>query len=457
MMRLNAYAFVFLTLITFLNAGDAGAQSAKKFPLAPEAAQFIAAAQLPALPPTAEKGAGTGLRQEAYSHYQSNGTVLLPQDSQSIFYPSIGTLLYNSVLQYNYKSNAWAPLYKNSYVYNGAGVLTGYDVLMWNAATATYDNYQQVTYTLNANGFATNILYKSWTGSGYVNYYQFIYTRDGADNATDYIAQTWSAGSWVNVYHYSYAYNAQNQVTQYISQNWNTVINAYINYNRIDYNYDASGTRLTDATEYGWSANTWRTAYSSIYYNNGAGHPDSVNVRSYNGTYNNYRRVYYQYDAATGLETSEITQAWYSNLTWGNFSRTTFAYTADKQVTVVDNTYWSSSNTWGYTNTNAYRTNYYYENYTTAVNAQSKDAAILSLSPIPAGNVLDVRLQWNAPQEFTLSVTDFSGRVVSMLKSPAQKDFSIALSVAQLAPGQYMLSVQGAAGGRIARAITVAR
>jgi hypothetical protein len=306
-------------------------------------------------------------------------------------------------------------------------------------------------------------LVQTWnsSSSSYQNAYQYVYVRDAANYPTQYRTQQWNFtyNRWDDVARYTYTYNAKHAYTQYIQEAWLSLYGVWLNQLRLDYVYDATDTAVVRMMQYNWAASvqSWASMYKTYYYNNATTNkPDSALMKSYNtsGMEQNFRRIMFGYDGA-GLLASETAEIWYSNSTYGNLYQILTSYNSFGQQTVQDVKYWRN-NAWSYADANALRNNTYYESYTTGVAPQHNNLiADLSLSPMPASNVLDIQMQWSVAQDFSVAINDLNGRTLVKFSQPAQQAFKMAISVAELPAGNYMVSVKGAKGGAAAKMITV--
>ena len=95
-----------------------------------------------------------------------------------------------------------------------------------------------------------------------------------------------------------------------------------------------------------------------------------------------------------------------------------------------------------------YTRRYYYELYTpTAVAAVTAGKVEINVFPNPASTTLNLHVQWNDAQPFTIAIYDMQGRLLRQWGEEKTKDYSKQIPVSALPAGNYILKVLGENGG----------
>ena len=101
----------------------------------------------------------------------------------------------------------------------------------------SWDNYQQIFFTYDANNNQISHLSQIWNGSSWGNTPQYLNTYDANNNKTSSLSQTWNGSSWNNYNQLLYTYDANNNQVSKVLQNWNA--NNWMNYDSVYYYYSA--------------------------------------------------------------------------------------------------------------------------------------------------------------------------------------------------------------------------
>lgn len=395
---------------------------------------------------TAGKGAGTGSRLFAQSHYNASFATqpsLTPYDSQRYIYPNTSTNLQSQMLTLQY-GTSWVLMRRNDYTYNTAGKMTYMAYQNWGPGATAFTPAGQTFYTLNAAGFVTKDSNQIWlTSSGaYRNNVRNIYTLNSAGQPTDQVYQNWDNGSsnLINYYHYTFTYNTQGKLTQQALQDWDASIH-WMDYTRSTYTYDAGGTKLQTLTGEQRIGSTpgLQTVYQNVYTLNAAGNPAIVLSNLWSSSANAYTpssRISYTYDAAGNNLTSTTEQWDAATSAYKPGSQYVFTYNTYNQVTSQTRLFWNGS-TYALSSSST-RYNYYYEPYTTSttgISAASKDLSV-SVYPTLCSGTLFVNAAEAGPCNYV--ITSLSGAAVA---GGALQQGANALAVGDLAAGVYFIRI----------------
>ena len=74
---------------------------------------------------------------------------------------------------------------------------------------------------------------------------------------------------------------------------------------------------------------------------------------------------------------------------------------------------------------------------------------------MPANDKLTIKMQWERPEAFTVSVIDMAGRVVFLQQEPAVREYMGTIPVSNLPAGNYAVAI-GSPNAQLMRKIVVA-
>ncbi len=391
----------------------------------------------------AQRGAATGSRMIASSHYITNNGVLTALDSQRFLYPGTSTNVYSQQLTYQNSGSGLAHYLKYDYTYNASGKLTYMNMHRWNSGTSAYDSQGHTTFTLNGAGATTMSYSKLWISSSnaFRDNTKSSYMLNSGNKITDEIYQNWDAGSnaLLNHFHYAYTLNAQGNILQLLKQDWDASIHWYNDY-RTTYTYDASGQHVTGYSGEQWNINTaaWFNVYKSQRTLNSAGNPTTELYQMWNTTTSAYvpnERITYTYDAA-GNNTLVTHESWNATTSaYQNATQNVYTYNSNNQLTSSINLYWSGT---AFANgSSTARFNYYYEPYTTSSTGISNVAAGLKVAVYPT--LCSTRLfVANGEAALDYAIVSCYGSLIS--KGTLQPG-SNAIETSDLAAGMYILQL----------------
>ncbi len=432
-----------------------------------------------------EASALVGSRIKARVSLQGNGTGGASGDSTVFQYPANNTSLFNEGSFYAVGSGAPSFAGKDVYIHDGQGLTTFIYRLNWVAATSSFDTSFRFTYTFNAAGDQISALTETKnTGAGYSPSSRVAYTYNAAHQETKRTSERWrSTGSiWDTTIQYVHDYNAQGKETKFVKRSWSTTTHSVNFADSILSEYNSSGLAVLKDSAYTWvtASATYRPNYRTFYTINSSnlvvsGIQEGWNVAS--GTYKNSSRTTNTFDASNRLAQA-TTDSWNATTSsWMPNTRATFTYSATGELLVNLYELWSTAtssyaptdrqtntyNSYGQQtvflvevyNNGAWQLNYATFSYFELYNelgilqpASTAQALWLKLAPNPASGAMAVRMQWDVPQDFVVTVTDMAGRVLQHIPGHAAKESNTAIDVNELPAGNYILSVSGSAGGR---------
>lgn len=182
---------------------------------------------------------------------------------------------------------------------------------------------------------------------------------------------------------------------------------------------------------------------------------------------NNKRKVY-TYNAAGKLQEVVAEVAGAGPAGWVPASRLLYSYSGDT-VIVADQAFFNGgfmgytrdallyndqnlpvlkmAQTWTNAKWTPYKvTRYYYENtFPTDVEEVKQAALDVSLYPVPASDLLHIRLDNLANEQLYFSVSNIEGKILKTWQAQASKTYQYALPVADMAPGHYILHMSSGA------------
>lgn len=257
----------------------------------------------------------------------------------------------------------------------------------------------------------------------------------------------WSTTLWDTQIHCHYIYDNLGRLSQEICR-------------------ESLGKNMTDRMRYTYSylGNSALPIYRADEYYNGNNNWLALNAKYY--VYNTRGNLFKEYDlvrpyTGAGMDTLQCTTYFYgadqniievktqmfskSTQAWYNTGRTLYTYNADGHRTSQINQGWDKdlnqyapypfSDSWFY----------YYETYTpSAVTELKLQGGALQLYPIPANNILNVNIDWDVPQAYTLTITDMQGCIIMQYSSKEEQQ---AVDISTLPIGIYNLILKGDKGG----------
>jgi type IX secretion system substrate protein len=293
-----------------------------------------------------------------------------------------------------------------------------------------------------------------------------VYNYDTGNNLIQQIDTLWQFGRWVNINLYTYAYDQKNKVLDavYLSKSWSDT--SWSLGHRTAYIYDSSGNFISYKS-LGWVEKTssWDDPDSSnggVFYKGNL--PDSFINYTYvyhyyltpastdpgnyyfspahdtiaanyygqnNNDWINYLRRTATYDSHQN-KTAISQEVLDTAVTWISSYRTEWSYNASNQVTCERNFTTDSSGNWVFIGL----TRFYYETYTPEV---PYSINTMTIFPSPAKKSITIKLEWDKPEPFSITIFDAAGRLVMQWNEPATQEYKKTVSLPNQASGNYFI------------------
>jgi hypothetical protein len=402
--------------------------------------------------------AQTGSRLIAQAHWSNTGAMFVPVDTTNYTYTSNAyggdlnhTLMFGESVTMVANDTSYILSKKTLQDIPSSTIKTKTN-LTYNAFTNTWTIVDRFNYWYNASGKVSKMIYQTYSGS-WVNVSSNDYTYDAAGNLqldkysvfsfpgfnpvsqktyyyagaqlTDEIDANIASGiTYTQSYHYDY--DTANRLSTVTYATWNGT--GFVNNNQHSYNYDASGNRLTDLY---------------TLYNTGTGAWDNTllkNYSSFTGGHNPMMEIDQLWDTTGGGY-------------WYNHKHYSYSYNGVEQMTNMTGTSWNIAGFWENENGDP-MANYYYAPYSpTAVNNVAATSDV-SIFPIPAQNILNINLNWNEAQAFTINIFDMSGRAIKSINVAETKKYSTTIATDNMPAGNYVVNINGT-NGQVSRQFVV--
>jgi hypothetical protein len=379
--------------------------------------------------------------------------------TNNAFYPSLQMTPTGQAGTFNY--DTWATgTYDSAMTWNMTGQHTqAFDSASGMLLSDTYSmpdssgwkDVSRVNYEYDSMGTLLAQVSQNKMDSTWENVMRYAYTYDPAHNITSITMLTWNASMWNNTSKNVYYYNFLNKVTSSLVQTWNDSSASWMNSEHYIY-YSHDNNVTVDSVYYQqMMAPNWMTITKEVYAN------DGNNDAIAHWHYDNGMLMWGDSTTYNGMhsKTMQLHQVWdTTSMMLVRTKQYNWAYNAWNQPTTYISSTWDASGFWTYNNTDM-MTAYYYMTDTSLHVAQVANVADVQLYPVPAQNVMNLDLNWNEPQTFTVAIFDVQGRIMRQWAEPATATYSKSIPVMDLANGNYFISIRSKAGN-IARQFTVA-
>lgn len=424
---------------------------------------------------------------------RDNGNGMLPVDSSHVKYKDNSRGIDGTEYQYiqylegknscdtieglAYMSGSWVTGMKFEMTYDANGRISVHHMLRPSGA-GTRVSYQKVTFTYDASGNITKELREQWntTTNAWENYSQKLneYT---ANNLAKQTRQMWHNSAWANDQVAEYTYN--NGLKQdYFFTSWNYMTGNLMNKSKTVYSYNGSG-HFTQMLTQDYDANTatYKDKYREVHTVNAKGNillTETANWNATGGVWDAYSKLAYTYDSKDRnvrdtFETWDaVNSKWKPSLTYeytyddsgseidfvlALWDTDSVKYIDDQRIMNDRNTLsqltryhtyrWNRTTMSWEQKPGDYDNKYYYELYTPAPGSVSAQqlANGLKLYPVPAGNVLTVKLAAAMHHDFTVSITDLRGSVITSWKEKAVHGYTKQIPLHGMANGNYLLTI----------------
>jgi len=318
-----------------------------------------------------------------------------------------------------YNGASWDNNSVNNYGYDVSGNLTSIIVENWNNATGTYDNANKYEYTYDPLNNPTSETDYNWSSSSssWIPTNRYVYTYAGSQ-LTTYTGAIWNAttSNWDNYSDENFRYDTRGNLLVDIYRQWDPSVSAYVNVNELVYTY--SGTLILNTANNLWNTTTNTWDFSTL---------DN-----------------FDYDKANNV-ISDIQQVWHGG-NYINSSEYVSSYNTFDQQTIISSHSWAGG--W-VNNAGDVFYNLYYENYQdkpTGVTNVNSNISNVVLFPCPANNMLSLKANWQNAENFSVSIYDVEGRVMKSWSEAGTQNYQKAISVSNLANGNYFLHISSQSG-----------
>lgn len=408
--------------------------------------------------------AQTSSRLVAQANWYNNGAIFKPMDSTAYAYSGTRGGDLNHELKYN-TATTWIA-----------------------TSDSTYDNSTNNYQLFDANNNVISNTHTYWNGTNWENDTKVLYFYGGDNQLDTMVNQTWGGTNWVNVDRHIYSYTLGNRLYSDVKQNWNsttssfdaatqttyyysvggnlvqqidqtynTTTSTYAYTDKYDYTYTASN-QLSSTSYSLWGGAGWIGNYMYTYAYDASGNRTSSLYQTYNTTTAAWDNIELKnYSSFTSMMPQmEIDQLWDTTGggMWVNHLEKTYAYNAASQLTNTVEESWNVGGFWEHANGDR-AANYYYQTYTTTGINNIVAAGEANLFPVPAQDMLNISLNWNEAQAFTVAIFDMNGAVVRQWSVPATAKYAASVPVNTLATGNYIVKITGT-NSQIVKQIVVA-
>ena len=404
--------------------------------------------------------AATGSRVTGETDLSNNGATFVYSDSIILHYSGtrggdlnhLGLQLkYDNATEYTYNttSSAWQNYMYEFQTFDASNNILSTVEQTWNASASAWVNAYENLYTYVGNNAQTAV-YQSWdtVGSAWVNMDKDIYTYDGSGNVLTDVYQYWNSSTsvWVNSSQSTYTYNSNNKVTSIISQSWDTTAHVWNNESKVVYTYDISNTYVMTESDQGWNSgtSTWDAVDQHVYTYDGSNdlvtdlYQEWATSVWLNYSLNSYGNFVAQ------MPQTQIYQAWNTtSLAFDNQSKYTNTYNGYNQLTEQVSQTWNIGGFWQST-TGDRDSRFYYEDYATGVKTVGVGGNA-NIYPVPAKDDINIDINWNEPQPFSVRIFNLFGAEVNRLDVPACAQYQASIKL-DLVPGSYFMKIEGLNG-----------
>jgi hypothetical protein len=413
--------------------------------------------------------AQTSSRLVAAANWYNNGAIFKPLDSTAYTYtnPRGGDLMHT--LKYNTATN-WQVVSPDTVYSNNTTTYQQFDAsnniisqtnTVWNSTTSTWDNTTKTLYFYDATNRVDTMVAQVWGGSNWVNVSRDVYTYTAGTSSHLFSIQhqLWNSstlGFDANTQRTFY-YNVSGSLIQEIGQTYNSSTSTYNYTDKYDYTYTSANMPAT--TTYSvWTGGSWVAMNMYTYSYDASNNRTSELYQTYNTTTMAWDNVTLENFSSfvSGNPQLEIDQKWDTAAggSWKNNLERTYSYNSYNQLVNSVDESWNVAGFWEHANGDR-ASNYYYETYSTAgVNYVAANGEV-NIFPIPAQNTLNIKLNWNEAQAFTVAIYDMNGAVVRTWSVPATAQYTTGISTANFASGNYVVKIAGT-NGQIVKQIVVA-
>lgn len=390
------------------------------------------------------------------SYTGENGGAIKWQDYFSLMGSEL-TVKYDATNGYTYNTStsSWEMSYRETRTFDANNNITTSIYESYDVSSSSWVNTSKYIYSYDANNNMITEISQNWNTStnAWDNYSKDLYSYDANNNRIGDIYQNWNSGTsaWDNSGKNTYTYSASNMTTSDIYQYWNSGTSAWVNSGKTTYNYSSGGV-LSDSYDQIWNSGTsvWDNNAKTIYTANASGDITEITEQDWNSAtslYENDSKTMITYDANhNGIET--ISQNWdNASSAYENDEKQLFTYNSNNNITSIGNQEWNPGGFWEYAVDDYQVTKVYYETYTVSdVSDIINKGGIAHIYPSPASSSLNIVLNWDEKQPFSVNIVDATGRSWMNWNQPAATEYKETLNIQSLANGNYWIVVRGQKG-----------
>ncbi len=430
------------------------------------------------------------------ANMRDNGQGMLPVDSSHVIYKDNsrgingteyqyiqyleGKTSCDTIVGFAYLSGNWQTGMHYQMTYDANGRLAMHHWLTPSGTGGALVSYQRVSFTRDGAGNITKELREQWNknSNAWENYSQKLneYTNN---NLTKQTVQQWYNNAWANAQVAEYTWNGGLR-TEYYFTSWNHMTGALYGKNKSVFSYNGSGHFIQVLVQdYDNNSSTYKDKSREVHtvdasgnilrtlsqtWNNGTWEDNSDLRFTYDSKGQNVRDTFEQWDATNNVWKPSLTYEYTYDDSGNNLDYILQLWDADSVKYIPSQKIsqdWNSYNqltryhTYRWNKTTQvweqvvgdYNNRYYYELYTPvpgSVRTQQM-AADIKLYPIPARDVITLKISLEMQQDFTVRITDMQGSVVATWKENAAKNYTKQIPLHGLPNGNYLVTVNDGA------------
>ena len=354
---------------------------------------------------------------------------------------------------------------------------------LWNYSGSSFTPGTVLNQTFDGADNIATTTYLNYVSGNFVKVSLYTNTYNVSHNNTSTLVQNWDPGTstWKDSLKSDHVYDASNNIISNIDYQWSTASSAFVPSTRDTtiflgatakvitfFNwssptptgnwvnvlmdtlyYDGSGYE-TSQVSYGWYSisSIWVKNIHELIYNNTMGKPVTDTEYSWTGTsWKNSSIDNYTYDASGNILTDKAI-IW-SGTAWVNSLLSSYTFNSSHQMTSVSYLYWDATS--GSFNPTAALGDaiyyYYYESYVNTGMAPLNNLTVdVNIFPNPANKILQLRINWDKPEPFDVSVYDMNGRIMSSQHEDAITTYNRQIPVTYWPVGNYSVVIKTNSG-----------
>lgn len=355
--------------------------------------------------------------------FWGSGPVYSARSLQEFY--SDNTIDYTTNQAWDTATATWKNTNKNVYFYDTARRIASKIFQTWGGSSWT--NISRNVHTYGSTGLLTSDMYQVWNSSTstFVDNRQTVYYHDGMGNVVMEINNTYPL---TYTDRYTYTYNSSNKMLTKTYALWNGA--SFVNNTMWSYTYDGTGNMTSSLYQtYNTTTSVWENQNLSLFSSFTGGNMPQVQIDQ-------------TWDTAMGG-------------TWNNNIRFDYTYNSSNQLTTSVGETWNLAGFWEFVNGDLMKRYYYEPYFPESVEGIAGANGEANIFPVPAQNLVNISLKWNAPQAFTITVCDINGSVVKHWSVPATAQYSTSLMVDNLAEGNYLVRINGTEGQIVKQIVVV--